>query len=175
MIDRRTLTLSALALPLAAAVRAEAPGFAFASIDGGEIPLPDPGGRPALVVNTASQCSFTPQYEALQALHEAMGDRLLVLAVPSDDFGGQELESAAEVKEFCQLNYGLTLPMTEITRVRGRDAHPFYAWAAGKGVRPRWNFHKILIDAQGRLVDAFPAMVRPDDPRLLRAVAAAGA
>lgn len=169
MLSRRTSIL-AIAASLLPTLTTAAPGprYRFASIDGGMIELAN--GRPALVVNTASRCGFTPQYDALQSLHERFGDRLTVLAVPSDDFGGQELASEAEVKAFCDVNFGLTLPMATITRVRGQDAHPFYAWAAEAGVRPRWNFHKILVDGTGRLAGAFPSSTRPDAPPLIAAI-----
>lgn len=173
MITRRELCTALALLPASPALSADAPSFRFASIDGGDIELADWRGKPVLVVNTASMCAFTPQYDALQALHERLGDKALVLAVPSDDFGGQELGSEAEVKEFCEANFGLTLPMTEITRVRGRDAHPFYRWAADQGVAPRWNFHKILLDGRGGIAGDFPSSVRPDDPALMAAIQAA--
>ncbi|NNU80620.1 glutathione peroxidase [Halovulum dunhuangense] len=147
-------------------------GFRFSSIDGGQIDLTAHRGKPVLVVNTASRCGFTDQYDGLQALHEGFGGRVLVLAVPSDDFGGQELATGAEVKEFCEVNFGLTLPMTEITRVRGGDAHPFYRWAAEQGVTPRWNFHKILLDGEGRIVGDFPSSVRPESAQLSGAIEA---
>jgi len=122
------------------------------------------------VVNTASMCSYTPQYDALQALADRYAGRAHVLAVPSEDFGGQEFGSEAEVKEFCEVNFGLTLPMTEITTVRGGRAHPFYAWAAEQGVVPRWNFHKILLDGSGRIAGEFASSVRPDSPKLTGAL-----
>jgi glutathione peroxidase len=133
----------------AASLRAAAP-FTFASIDGGTLALADWAGRPVLVVNTASLCAFTPQYEDLQTLWERYRDRgLVVLAVPSNDFR-QELGSEDEVRDFCEITFGLDLPMTEITRVRGPSAHPFYRWLADEhGFRPRWNFNKVLIGPDG--------------------------
>ena len=92
-----------------------------------------------------------------------------MLAVPSDDFG-QDLDDATAVKEFCEVNFSLTLPMTEITHVRGPGAHPFYAWAAAQGVQPLWNFHKILLDGEGRIVADFASPVSPDSPRLTDAI-----
>lgn len=175
MLTRRQLALTLLAAPtLATLARAGTAGFSFDSIDGGRIRLDEWRGTPVMVVNTASQCAFTPQYEALQALHEEFAGRAHVLAVPSDDFGGQELDSEAEVKDFCDVNFGLTLPMTGITRVLGADAHPFYRWAAAQGVVPRWNFHKILLDRDGRIAGDFPSMVRPDSARLRDAIRALG-
>ncbi|MEO1542763.1 MAG: glutathione peroxidase [Pseudomonadota bacterium] len=144
-----------------------ASGFSFASIDGGELALDAWRGQPVLVANTASLCAFTPQYDALQALYDRYRDRgLVVLAVPSDDFA-QELGSADEVRDFCEINFGLDLPMTDITRVRGRDAHPFYRWLSEThGVRPRWNFNKVLIGPEGEFVEFWGSRVRPDGPQI---------
>ncbi|MGL5008811.1 MAG: glutathione peroxidase, partial [Paracoccaceae bacterium] len=133
------------ALLLLVPFRAEA-GFTFTSIDGGEIDLDDYRGNPVLVVNTASLCGFAGQYDDLQVLHETYGGRgLLVLAVPSDDFA-QELADEAAVKEYCAVNFDLTLPMTAITPVTGAAAHPFYAMLRDTyGFEPVWNFTKVLI------------------------------
>ncbi len=140
----------------------------FPSIDGGNIALSDFAGQPVLVVNTASQCAFTRQYAGLQTLHDrysALG--LVVLAVPSDDFN-QELGSAAEVKEFCEINFSLSLPMTDVMHVRGRKAHPFYkAVKAETGFVPRWNFNKVLIGADGAVVATWGSSTRPDGVAIL--------
>jgi len=173
---RRVLAGAAATLGLAGlprgAARAAGP-FAFASIDGGTHALEEWAGRPVLVVNTASLCAFTPQYDDLQTLWERYRDRgLVVLAVPSDDFR-QELGSEAEVKEFCELTFGLDLPMTEITRVRGRAAHPFYRWLAEKhGFRPRWNFNKVLLGPDGRPVRTYGSGVSPLSPAIVQQVEA---
>lgn len=137
--------------------------FRFASIDGGEISLDTYRGQPVLIVNTASRCGFTKQYEALQTLYETYGPRgLVVLAVPSNDFN-QELANEEAVKEFCDLNYNLTMPMTEITAVKGDNAHPFYQWLkAEHGFTPRWNFYKVLIGPEGDVLGTFSSPVRPD-------------
>ncbi|RDC71130.1 glutathione peroxidase [Rhodovulum sp. 12E13] len=163
---RATLAGAVAALGLAAAgtptsLRAAAP-FTFASIDGGTLALGDWAGRPVLVVNTASLCAFTPQYEELQTLWERYRERgLVVLAVPSNDFR-QELGSEEEVREFCEVTFGLDLPMTEITRVRGPSAHPFYRWlAAEHGFRPRWNFNKVLIGPDGMPVRSWGSGASP--------------
>lgn len=152
----------ALVLSLAAAPVLAAPDFAFPSIDGGEIRLSDWAGRPVLVVNTASLCAFTPQYEGLQALYDRYREAgLVVLAVPSDSFR-QELGSEEEVRDFCELTFGLDLPMTEITDVAGRDAHPFYRWLAeAHGVEPAWNFAKVLIGPDGDYVADWGPTVAP--------------
>lgn len=159
----RALALAVLAalapLPVGAA---SGTGFTFASIDGGTINLDDLRGHPVLVVNTASLCGFTPQYDDLQALHDAFGAKgLTVLAVPSDDFN-QELSDAGAVKEFCAVNFNLTLPMTDITHVKGPKAHPFYQWLASEqGFTPGWNFNKVLIGAEGEVLGTWGSSVNP--------------
>ena len=147
-----------LALP-AAALDLDAP---FGNIDGGEIRLSDWQGQPVLVVNTASRCGFTHQYDGLQALYDEYRDRgLVVLAVPSDDFR-QELSSEAEVKEFCEVNFGLDIPMTTITPVKGSRAHPFYASLAQEaGFAPSWNFNKVLIAPDGEVAGTWGSVARP--------------
>jgi len=156
-------------IPLAAHAKdGNAHQFDFVSIEGDPMPMSGFKGRAVLVVNTASFCGFTPQYKALQALYDRYsGDGLIVLGVPSNDFGSQEPGTEAEIKEFCETHYDITFPMTEKQVVRGRKAHPFYRWAKSEmGVRatPRWNFHKILIGPDGRAVDAWPTATRPDAP-----------
>jgi len=142
-----------------------AEGFSFPSIDGGTLTLGAWAGRPVMVVNTASRCAFTRQYDELQALYDRYRERgLVVLAVPSNDFR-QELATEAEVKEFCEVNFGLDLPMTEILSVRGRDAHPFYRWMAeAHGFRPAWNFNKVLLGPDGAPVETFGSRVSPLAP-----------
>jgi glutathione peroxidase len=137
-------------------------GLEWSSIDGGALAMDDWRGAPVLVVNTASLCGFTRQYDDLQDLHETYAGRgLIVLAVPSNDFN-QELASAVEVQEFCEANFGLTLPMTEITQVRGTRAHPFYRWLAEEhGFTPGWNFHKVLIGPQGEVAGTWGSGTRP--------------
>ncbi len=145
----------------------------FESIDGGTLPLSDWKGRPVLVVNTASMCGFTPQYKGLQALYDTYRDRgLVVLAVPSDDFR-QEYGTEAEVKQFCELTYGIDMPMTTITHVKGPEAHPFYKRVnAQTGFVPGWNFNKILLDGEGRVVATWGATVKPQSKAVTEAVEA---
>lgn len=156
-----------------AAMPAAARDFVFDSIDGGTLDLADWRGHPVLVVNTASLCGFTYQYEGLQALQDRYGDDgLVVLAVPSNDFS-QELGSEAKVKEFCELTFGLDLPMTTITPVRGADAHPFYRWLRDEtGFTPRWNFNKVLLDPEGAVVETYGSGVRPGSRELTGAIEA---
>jgi glutathione peroxidase len=144
--------------------------FEFVSIDGDRLPLSAWRGRPVLVVNTASFCGYTPQYHELKALWQRYRDRgLVVLGVPSNDFGRQEPGSATEIKEFCEKNYSIDFPLTEKCRVIGGDAHPFYHWIAetlGEAGTPRWNFHKYLVGPEGELVGAWPAQIAPTDKRI---------
>lgn len=153
---------------LAAVPCAAQPGFRFDAIEGGIIDLAAFAGRPVLVVNTASLCAFSGQFDDLQRLHDRYAPRgLVVLAVPSDDFN-QELATGAEVREFCAMHFDLTLPMTEITRVTGPQAHPFYAWLASEhGFRPRWNFNKVLIGPEGEVVATWSASTRPGAKAIL--------
>jgi glutathione peroxidase len=144
--------------------------FAFTSIDGAELPLAQWRGRPVLIVNTASYCGYTPQYRGLEELWRRYRDRgLVVLGVPSNDFGQQEPGSAAEIKQFCETHYAVDFPLTEKCRVIGAEAHPFYRWIAdnlGEAGSPRWNFHKYLIGPDGELAGAWPSSVAPGDRRI---------
>jgi glutathione peroxidase len=147
--------------------------FAFLDIDGAPLRLNQFAGKAILVVNTASRCGFTGQYDGLQTLWTEYRDRgLVVLGVPSDDFN-QELSSEAEVKDFCEMNFGIDFPMTSITRIRGASKHPFYAWAEralGRENAPRWNFHKYLIGPDGRAVTAFGTGVEPTSAKIRSAI-----
>ncbi|HEX3862962.1 MAG TPA: glutathione peroxidase [Stellaceae bacterium] len=141
--------------------------FEFAALDGGKLPLSAWRGHPVLIVNTASFCGYTPQYRDLEVLWQRYRDRgLIVLGVPSNDFGAQEPGSASEIKQFCETNYQVDFPLTEKYRVVGAAAHPFYRWVAatlGEGAAPRWNFHKYLIGPDGQLAGTWPSQVRPTD------------
>jgi glutathione peroxidase len=148
--------------------------FTFEGIDGKPIDLHQFKGSAVLIVNTASQCGFTEQYSGLEKLWKDYHARgLVVLAVPSNDFGAQEPGSNAEIKQFCTNVYALDFPIAAKTVVKGPEAHPFYQYAArtlGAKNAPRWNFHKYLINADGKLVDWFSSSTEPGDKRLLRAI-----
>ena len=148
--------------------------FAFTAIEGDPLPFDTFRGKPVLVVNTASLCGFTHQYKELQALWDRYKDKgLVVLAVPSNDFGNQEPGQEAEIKEFCEVNFFVDFPMTTKEHVKGKDAHPFYLWAAeelGFAAKPRWNFHKYLVGPDGKLVDWFSTPTSPTADRVVRAV-----
>jgi len=128
------------------------------------------GGKVLLIVNTASKCGFTPQYDALEKLNEKYRDRgFAVLGFPSNDFMGQEPGSEKEIREFCTLTYGVRFPMFEKVQVKEAGAHPFYAKlaAASGGRYPSWNFYKYLVDRDGNVVADFPSKVKPDDAALV--------
>jgi glutathione peroxidase len=187
MIDRRKITIAALAGITAAALprtvsaqpamsRVTAYGFSFPALAGGDIKLADFAGHPFLVVNTASQCGNTPQYAGLQALWTEFHERgLMIVGVPSNDFGGQEPGDAAEIAQTAQHEYGVTFPMAAKTVVKGANAHPFYKWVAEArpGDVPRWNFHKYLIGRDGYVADSFAEAVEPTDTRVKTALARA--
>jgi glutathione peroxidase len=153
---------------------ADAHAFAFTTIEGEPLPLRAFSGRPVLVVNTASMCGFTYQYAALQRLWETYRGRgLMVLGVPSNDFGGQEPGSNEEIKTFCAVNFDVDFPLTEKVHVQGASSHPLFAWfreELGAAAGPRWNFHKYLIAPDGRLVGAWPSTVEPDGAAITAAV-----
>jgi len=144
-------------------------------LDGGQLDLETLHGRPTLIVNTASKCGFTPQYEGLQKLHETFAERgLQVLGFPSADFAGQEYDAAAEIGAFCQRNYGVTFPLSERTSVR---ATPTPLWRdlsrQPRSGPPTWNFTKYLVGADGRLIGRWSTKTRPDDAELVSAIEAA--
>ena len=127
------------------------------------------GGQVLLVVNTASKCGFTPQYEGLEAMYAKYKDQgFAVLGFPSNDFMGQEPGSEEDIQEFCTLTYGVKFPMFEKVQVRGSGATPLYRdLAAATGEAPGWNFHKYLIDREGKVVASFGSRTTPDDPKLV--------
>ncbi|WP_374604043.1 glutathione peroxidase [Arenimonas sp.] len=127
------------------------------------------GGQVLLVVNTASKCGFTPQYEGLEAMYAKYKDQgFAVLGFPSNDFMGQEPGSEEDIQEFCTLTYGVKFPMFEKVQVRGADATPLYRdLAAATGEAPGWNFHKYLIDREGKVVASFGSRTKPEDPKLV--------
>jgi glutathione peroxidase len=150
----------------------------IARLDGTEVTLGEiTGGRPALVVNVASRCGLTPQYTALEALHEEYAGRgFTVVGVPCNQFGGQEPGTSEEIAEFCSATYGVTFPMTEKVEVNGEGRHPVYdalvrvADQEGRAGDVRWNFEKFLLDGTGTVVARFDPTVVPDDPRVTAAV-----
>jgi glutathione peroxidase len=179
MIDRRHLfgVLAGLAATPALAQtgmsRMTAYAFSFTGLKGGDIRLADYSGKPILLVNTASQCGYTPQYAGLQELWTRYRERgLMIVGVPSNDFGGQEPGGTAEIEHTAHQGYGVSFPLAAKAEVRGSAPHPFYKWAASERPLdpPRWNFHKYLIGRDGHIVGSFPAAVTPTDPRIIAAI-----
>ena len=135
------------------------------------------GGKPALLVNVASKCGLTPQYTALEQVHEQYAGRgFTVVGIPCNQFGGQEPGTSEEIAEFCSATYGVTFPMTEKIEVNGDGRHPLYdelvqvADESGKAGDISWNFEKFLVDEQGKVVARFAPTVVPDDPRITGAI-----
>jgi glutathione peroxidase len=161
----------------AAADRATAYQFVFDGLWTDRVPMTAFAGEVVLVVNTASRCGFTPQYEGLQQLYdEYRAQGFEVVGVPANNFMGQEPGSAEEIQEFCTLNYGVTFPMAAKTDVVGEGRHPFYAWAEtqlGEAAVPQWNFHKLLLGRDGRLIAAFPTRTEPTSQDVRAAITAA--
>jgi glutathione peroxidase len=137
------------------------------SISGSEINLKDYKGKKILFVNVASECGFTPQYEGLQELYELYKDKLMIIGVPSNQFGKQEPGSAEQIQSFCEINYGVTFLITEKVDVKGDNQHPLYTWLTRKennGVKSssvKWNFQKYLVDENGALIDYYFSLTKP--------------
>ena len=136
------------------------------------INLSDYKGKTLVVVNTASLCGFTYQYDGLQKLYDEYKDQgLVVLGVPSNDFGNQESGTNSDVKEFCESTFSITFPLTEKNVVKGKDAHPFFKWSKKElgfiGGVPRWNFHKIIIGKDGNAIAGYTALTRPSSKKFI--------
>ena len=145
--------------------------FSFESIDGGKLDLSNFKGKTLVVTNVASRCGFTNQYDGLQTIWEEYKDKnVVVIGVSSNDFN-QELKSKEEVKKFCDVNFGINFPMTDITKVKGDEAHPFYKWVKDThGSKPKWNFYKILINKEGQVEDSFSSFTKPDSKKFRGAI-----
>ena len=135
------------------------------SIDGDELNITKMSGKTILLVNVASNCGFTKQYDELQQLYDEYKNRgLIVIGVPSNQFGGQEPGTESEIKDFCETNFNITFPITSKYDVKGSNAHPVYLWAKetfGKSAVPKWNFHKILINKEGKVEDTYLSFTNP--------------
>ena len=147
--------------------------FEFNGIDGSKIKLADFKDKVLVVVNVASRCGYTPQYEDLQTLWSNYKSKnLVVIGVPTNNFK-QEPGTNKEIKNFCETNFGINFPITEKTNVIGKDAHPFYKWAKknhGIGAIPKWNFHKIVIGKSGKVVDTFASFTKPNSKKFLNVI-----
>lgn len=142
--------------------------FKVTGLDGKEIDFSNYKGKKILVVNTASECGYTPQYAELQKLYDKYKDKLVIVGFPANNFGGQEPGSNAEIASFCQKNYGVTFPMAEKVSVKGDDIHPIFKYLKEEAKKigtqepvVKWNFTKFLIDENGKLVKVFPSKVNP--------------
>lgn len=150
--------------------------FKVTSIDGEEIDLSQYKGKKVLLVNVASNCGYTSQYEDLQALYDQYKDKITILGFPANNFGGQEPGTNDEIAEFCKKNFGVSFPMFEKISVKGEDKHPLYQWLSDKeqngwnDQEPSWNFCKYLINEKGELVKFFPSKVNPFDDEILNEV-----
>ena len=147
--------------------------FKINSISGDVIDLNDFKGKPVLVVNTASYCGFTKQYDDMQELWERYKDKgLIVFGIPSNSFN-QEKKVNSEVKEFCEVNFNINFPLSEITEVKGDNAHEIYKWAKenyGKSAVPKWNFYKILINKEGKIEDTYASLTSPNSKKIINKI-----
>lgn len=162
------------AQPAPAVTAKSAHDFTLTRIDGRPMPLSAYRGKVILLVNTASFCGFTPQYEGLQKLQQTLGPKgFTVIGVPSGDFMSQEYDDNGKIKEFCETKFGITFPMAQKAVVKGPNAAPIYRWARATLTRenePKWNFHKFLIGKDGNLIAGYPSKVTPDAPELQAAI-----
>ena len=147
--------------------------FSFKDLDGSKLELSEFKNNVIIVTNVASKCGFTSQYEDLQFVWEKYQKKgLIVIGVPSNSFN-QELSSNEEVKNFCEAKFGISFPMTEKVEVKGDNAHPFYKWASnnyGKKAIPKWNFHKIIIDKNGKVYDTFASITNPTSKKFIKSI-----
>ena len=146
--------------------------FKFNYLDGSELNLNEFKDKVIIVINVASQCGFTSQYEDMQQIWEKYQSKgIIILGIPSNDFGQQEPGSNEDIKNFCEAKFGISFPMTEKVSVKGSDAHPFYIWARenyGISAIPKWNFHKIIIDKNGKIAETFSSMTNPSSKKFIK-------
>ncbi len=145
--------------------------FNFNDLDGSPLNLSEYKNKVIVVVNVASQCGFTSQYEDMQEVWEKYQEKgVVMLGVPSNDFGNQEPGDSADIKNFCEAKFGITFPMTEKVSVKGENAHPFFKWAQanhGKSAIPKWNFHKIIVGKDGKINDTFTSITKPTSNKFI--------
>ena len=148
--------------------------FNFKDLDGSPLKLSEYKNKVIIAVNVASQCGFTSQYEDMQNIWEKYQEKgVVMLGIPSNDFGKQEPGNSDEIKNFCEAKFGITFPMTEKVSVKGTSAHPFYVWAKknhGIPAVPKWNFHKIIIDKNGKVADTFSSITNPSSKKFIEAL-----
>ena len=145
--------------------------FQFKDLDGSALNLSEYKGKVIIIVNVASQCGFTKQYEDMQSIWKKYQSKgIVMLGIPSNDFGKQEPGTSEEIKNFCEAKFGITFPMTEKVSVKGPESHPFYIWARenhGKSAIPKWNFHKIIVGRNGKIDDTFASITNPSSKKFL--------
>ena len=148
--------------------------FNFKDLDGTPLNLSEYRGKVIVAINVASQCGFTSQYEDMQQVWEKYRSKgIIILGIPSNDFGKQEPGSNEDIKNFCEAKFGISFPMTEKVSVKGSEAHPFYIWARenyGKSAIPKWNFHKIIIDKNGKVAETFSSITNPSSKKFIKAL-----
>ena len=148
--------------------------YKFNDIDGNELNLNKFKNKVIVVVNVASQCGFTKQYEDMQKIWDNYQNKgMIMLGIPSNDFGKQEPGTNKDVKNFCESKFGITFSMTEKVAVKGENAHPFYIWARenyGKSAIPKWNFHKIIIGKDGKILDTFASITNPSSTKFTKVI-----
>ena len=158
---------------VAASENKTAYNYEFNGLDGGLIKLSEFKDKVIVIVNVASRCGYTPQYEDLQKLWSTYKEKnLIVIGVPTNNFR-QEPGSNKEIKNFCETNFGISFPMTEKINVIGNNSHPFYKWARnsyGMGAIPKWNFHKIIIDRSGKIIDTFNSFTKPSSKKFIKII-----
>ena len=148
--------------------------FKFKDLDGSTLSLSEYKAKIIVVVNVASQCGFTNQYEDMQKVWKNYQKKgVIIIGVPSNDFGNQEPGNNKEIKDFCEAKFGISFPMTEKVSVKGPEAHPFYIWARenhGRSAIPKWNFHKIIIDKNGKIAETFTSITNPSSQKFIKAL-----
>jgi len=148
--------------------------FSFNDLDGSLLNLSDYKNKVIVIVNVASKCGFTNQYEDMQKTWELYQDKgVVIIGIPSNDFGSQEPGNSEEIKNFCEAKFGISFPMTEKISVKGDNAHPFYLWARknhGKSAVPKWNFHKIIINKNGQIAETFSSITNPSSKKFIKTI-----
>ena len=148
--------------------------FNFKDLDGSNLSLSEYKQKVIVVVNVASKCGFTSQYDDMQKVWDEYQKKgVVMIGVPSNDFGNQEPGNSQDIKNFCESKFGITFPMTEKVSVKGDDAHPFYKWAVknhGKSAIPKWNFHKIIVDREGKVSETFSSITSPSSKKFIKAI-----
>lgn len=176
LISMVSLLFAGAPEPPAEVIPASIYEFKVTSLTGGTIDFSAYKGKKILIVNTASECGYTPQYEDLEKLYKKYNGKLVIVGFPANDFGAQEPGSNEQIASFCKKNYGVTFPMAAKVSVKGKDMTPIYQWLTDKKYNKvsdysvKWNFSKFLINEKGQLVNMFPSGVKPMSPELLKAI-----